>query len=775
MEHRPEPAALSVGPQYVVAVRALCEFAAKVGDLDHRFTPGPTAAEGMAGHAMVAMRRGPQSENEVPLSGHHGPLLVRGRADGYDPSVNRLEEVKTYRGDLAAMPANHRALHWAQALVYGALLCRERGLDTLNVALVYFDVASQADTVISERHTAAALDAFFVTLCERFVAWARQEMAHRASRDAALAGLVFPHGEFRPGQRDLAEAVYRAAAAGQCLAAQAPTGIGKTLGTVFPMLKACGPQRLDKVFFLAAKSPGRGLALDALRTVSAGGLPLRVLEMVARDKACEHPGRPCQGDACPLARGFYDRLPAARQAAAETRFLDRAALRAVAAEHAVCPYYLSQEMARWSDVVVGDYNYFFDQTAMLHGLTLAGGWRVGVLVDEAHNLLERARAMYSATMRLAQLQALRFTCPPRLQPPLDRLHAAWEQLDAEFDTPFTVLGELPQRWMGALGACATAIGDHLAESPPSVAPELLRFYFDVLAFVRSAEQFAEHSQCDLTHDANGSVLCLRNVVPAPFLRARFDAAHTVTLFSATLAPRAFHADMLGLPPTTRWLDVGSPFSGEQLSVRVSPHISTRHARRPASCAPIAALIASQFAERPGNYLAFFSSFDYLQQVVAQLRLAHPEVPLWEQSRAMDEPSREAFLARFTPGGRGIGFAVLGGAFAEGIDLPGDRLIGAFVATLGLPQVNPVNESLRDRLDVLFGEGHAYAYLYPGLQKVVQAAGRVIRTLDDSGVVHLIDERYTRADVRALLPSWWPPAQRTRPQRPVAERAERVEP
>jgi Rad3-related DNA helicase len=754
----------SVSPDeasYVVAVRTLCEFAAKQGDLDHRFTPSPSAAEGMAGHAAVAMRRGPNAENEVSLSGQHGPLRVRGRADGYDPDRRRLEEVKTYRGDLAAMPANHRALHWAQAKVYGALLCRMRGLDAITVALVYHDIGTQADTTLSEKHTAQALDAFFVALCERFVAWAQQEMAHRHARDAGLLTLAFPHGSFRPGQRQLAEAVYKAASAGRCLAAQAPTGIGKTLGTLFPLLKACPSQRLDKVFFLAAKSPGRGLALEALATVSRTGVPLRVLELVARDKACEYPGRACHGDACPLARGFYDRLPAARQAAVEGGVLDRARLRAVAADHGVCPYYLGQEMVRWADVVVGDYNYFFDFTAMLHGLTLANQWRVGLLVDEAHNLLDRARKMYSASLDQQAVHAFARTAPEPLRGPLARLHRAWVQLNGECATDFEAFDVLPERWLTALTACTTAIGNHLGDHPSDSSPELLRVWFDLLHFARVAERFGAHSQFDVTRDHAGprsrSVLCLRNVVPAPFLRPRMAAAHTATLFSATFGPQAFYRDTLGLPDDTLWIDVDSPFTPEQLTVHVSPHISTRHAHRPASVAPIVALMAAQYRDRPGNYLAFFSSFEYLEQVLSQLMAEHPALPVWAQSRAMDEAARAGFLARFAPEGRGIGFAVLGGAFAEGIDLPGERLIGAFIATLGLPQVNPVNEMLRERLQATFGEGYAYAYLYPGLQKVVQAAGRVIRTPADRGVLHLIDDRFTRREVRALLPAWWPVA------------------
>ena len=321
-----------------------------------------------------------------------------------DPERQLLEEVKTFKGDLDLMPANHRHLHWAQAKVYGALLCRQFDLAELTVSLVYFDIGRQQEAPpLSQQCTATELQAFFEALCERFVAWADDELAHRERRNAALTSLRFPHHEFRAGQRDLAKAVFNAARLGRCLLAQAPTGIGKTIATLFPMLKACPVQELDKVFFLTAKGSGRSLALNALETIrhSHPGMPLRVIELVAREKSCEHPDKVCHGESCPLARGFYDRLPAARTAAVSAGVLTRESLREIALAHAVCPYYLGQEVARWCDVIVGDYNHFFDSAAMLHGLTLANAWRVGVLVDEAHNLVDRARAMYSASLQSA--------------------------------------------------------------------------------------------------------------------------------------------------------------------------------------------------------------------------------------------------------------------------------------------------------------------------------------------------------------------------------------
>ncbi|MDB5943712.1 MAG: ATP-dependent helicase, partial [Ramlibacter sp.] len=286
--------------QYVVAVRTLCEFAAKQGDLDLRFTPAPSAQEGMAGHQLVTGRRGPGYEREISLRGEFEHLTVRGRADGYDGDANCLEEIKTHRGDLSRQPANHRHLHWAQARVYGWLLCEERQLTQLTLKLVYFDIATQDETVFTELQSAPALREFFETLCRRFLAWAAQELAHRDARDAALATLAFPHAGFRTGQRELSEAVYKTAVNRRCLLAQAPTGIGKTVGTIYPLLRAAASHKIDKLFYLAAKTPGRRLALDALELIagSAPGMKLRVLELTARDKACEHPDKACHGDSC---------------------------------------------------------------------------------------------------------------------------------------------------------------------------------------------------------------------------------------------------------------------------------------------------------------------------------------------------------------------------------------------------------------------------------------------------------------------------------------------
>jgi DNA excision repair protein ERCC-2 len=733
--------------RYTIAVRSLCEFTAKSGDLGARFTPSPTAQQGIAGHVLLGARRGPLYEREVALSGTYRELSVRGRADGYDGQRNRLEEFKTHRGDLARMAPNQRGLHWAQLKIYGALLCAARGLHDLELALVYLDIKTEEETTLTEQLCAEQLQRHFTDHCERFLVWAHAELEHRRVRDRFLTRLKFPHGELRPGQRQMAEAVYTSAMAG-------------VLGALFPLLKAAPKKRLDKVVFLAAKTPGRRLGLDALAQLQlpANEAPLRVLEMVAKESACHYPGRACEAESCPLARGFYDRLAQARQAALECGMLDQSTVRRVALESQICPYFLTLELVRWCDVIIGDYNYYFDTSAILHALAQQNQWRLGVLVDEAHNLLARGRDMYSATLNSDVLEAALRAAPAAVKYALQQMQRGWLALHRVQIEDYCVHSQIPVDFIALLHRTVSVIGDALAADPISLNEALLRFHFDALHFCRMAESFGNHSLFDVTLRAAAleteSSLCIRNINPAPFLGPRFSAATAAVLFSATLSPPEFFRQLLGLPDQTRWIDVDSPFGDRQLEVRVERRISTRYRDREESLGPLVELIARQYRTRPGNYLAFFGSFAYLQDVLALFRTRFPEVPVWEQVRGMPHAAREAFLARFTTSSRGIGFAVLGGAFAEGIDLPGSRLIGAFIATLGLPQVNEINAQIERRMQEQFNAGYEYTYLYPGLQKVVQAAGRVIRTPTDQGTLYLIDDRYMGASVRRLLPEWW---------------------
>jgi DNA excision repair protein ERCC-2 len=744
-----------------VAVRTLCEFAARKGDLDLRYTPAPTSDQGIAGHGAVQARRGPRYQSERLLAGRCGNLLVSGRADGWDPVSGRLEEIKTHRGDLSRVREAQRHLHRAQLRVYGALLCREEKRAQIELALIYYDVGKGRETPVIETATAEALWQELEQLCALYAGWAEQQQAHEQARNQSLSAMAFPFPDFRPQQRALSATVYVNSVRNQSLLLEAPTGLGKTMGTLFPALKAMPVAKQDRLFYLTSRNTARQVAIDAVENLaSAQDEPLRIraLELVAKDHACEHPDRACHGDSCPLAKGFFDRLPAARQAAAEHRgVLTREALARIAADCQLCPYFLAQEMARWCDLVVADVNRMFDQSALLHALIRQNDWNAGLLIDEAHNLVDRARGMYSVTLGQRRLLRTRRQAPRSLKPGMNGVAGAWQALIREQapepGEPPVNLTNMPASLTGALNRLVSAIGDYLADNPPDLA--LQELLFECLAFSRLADVFGDHSLCELARPGRGDArLSIQNLIPADFLAPRFAAAQSTLLFSATLSPGEYYRDLLGMPDSTFFRSLPAPFSADQLQVHFTPDISTRKPDRERSLAPIARLIARQYRQRPGNYLAFFSSFAYLNQVSDALAQSAPDIPQRVQRPGMSGQQRQEFLDAFGENSEGVAFAVLGGIFSEGIDLPGNRLIGAFVATLGLPPFDNWHEILRQRLDRRFQAGQAYTYLIPGMQKVVQAAGRVIRTQQDRGVIWLIDDRFLQPGIRELLPRWW---------------------
>ena len=746
-----------------VAVRTLCEFAARHGDLDFRYTPAPTSEEGIAGHQAIQSKRGYGYKSEYSLTGKCMEIELSGRADGYNPHKNRLEEIKTHRGDVSRIRPHQRALHRAQLRAYGALLCRQENRKSVELALVYYDTGRDKETVLTETARADELWQELETLCDRYQAWAEQEEHHRDQRDALLATLTFPFPDFRPRQRQLAETVYKNSVKAGTLLLEAPTGLGKTLGTLFPALMAMPAAKQDRLFYLTCRNTARQLALDAvdkLRTAQdeLQPWPLRTLELVSKDDACEHPDKACHGESCPLAKGFFDRLPDARAEAVQSKGpLNQQNLAKIAAGHDICPYFLAQEMARWSDLVIGDVNRMFDQSALLHGLIRQNNWQASVLVDEAHNLVDRARGMYSVQLEQQRLLKLKKIAPKPVKAALDRTARAWQALirDHGEQAQPVFLTTLPPQLLGALQAMVSVITDYLADNPPDLA--LQEVMFESVAFMKLADSFGDHSLCEFQRTGRGRAsLTIQNLVPADFLTERFKAAHSVLLFSATLSPGVYYRDLLGLPEDARFTSLPSPFSAEQLQVQFTPGISTRQVHRESSLQPIAELIARQYRERPGHYLAFFSSFKYAKEVSDTLAQQAPDIPQRAQQPGMSPEQRRQFLAEFQKPEGSVAFAVLGGVFSEGIDLPGDQLIGAFVATLGLPPFDAWHEILKGRLQQRFGEGYNYTYLIPGLQKVAQAAGRVIRTPDDRGVIWLIDDRFLQPSVKRMLPCWWFP-------------------
>ena len=657
--------------------------------------------------------------------------------------------------------------------MYGALLCQQLGCDSVMLELIYLDIDHWHQHPERRSATAADLNTTTSLWTGRWQQWQLQEQHHRQQRNQHLQQLAFLPEGFRPGQHHLSRTAYLAIRHRQALLLQAPTGLGKTIGVLFPALKAMTADNLDRIFFLTARTTGRQLALDGLQRLLPSENPgidghgaLRVLELIAKEKACEYPQSSCHPDSCPLAQDFYERLPAARQAATRHQWLDQRTLRATALTHRICPWYLGHEMAKWSDVIIGDVNHYFDQSALLFALTRQFAWRSAVLIDEAHNLIERARSMYSLELRQDDFDWSLRTIPKSLTRAHRQLQKCFHDLEERCfensDAPQRWLEQLPEGLTDAISQLHAALGRTLVDHPDN--PELQQCLFNCHGYLNLAATFASHSVVELRRDLHNTgelwdrshlTVRIHNLIPAPLISQRFASSHASILFSATLQPAEFYRHLLGLPADSPFRDTPSPFHSHQVDVVISP-INTRNDQRQASAPKLAHQIHQHFVNSPGNHLIFFSSFDYLRQIRQQLEALPAPPQLLIQDSQMSERQQRAFL-RTLQQQRGIlALAVLGGVFSEGVDLPGDSLVSVSVVTLGLPPFDPYHSWLEQRMGTFFGEQQqwAYTWLYPGIRRVIQAAGRLIRTPEDYGSIRLYDQRFQRADIMALLPSWW---------------------
>jgi DNA excision repair protein ERCC-2 len=765
---RLEPGAIpALKPQLSIAVRTLAEHVLRCGDLRVAFLGPRRAQAGIAGHRKIQESRPAGYQPEVPVAGRvetdRFVLRIAGRIDGVWPRDDGLvvEEIKTTTRSLDAAADN--PVHWGQAKIYAHLLAVERKLEMATVQLTYLHLDSGEVLEIPRSFTAAELESFFDTVVGRYLQWAAAMIDWRIRRDESIRKLDFPFSAYRPGQREMAVAVYRAVRDNHPLLVQAPTGIGKTLAAWFPAVKAMGEGLIDRVFYLTARTTGRLVAQDALSRLRGAGLRFRTLSLTAKDKICFRPEAGCSAKLCEFAKGHYDRLNDALAAAINIEALTRGALEAVARTHRVCPFDLAMTLAPWVDGIIGDYNYIFDpQVRLKEFFEEEDAGRSLILVDEAHNMVDRAREMYSAELSTDALRDVRQPLKkdaPALHRALGRaarlMAAAVE--NAPEDGTLQVSERPPEEALDALRRCLRLAETALIRQ--SEAPwrtGLMECYFGIHAFLQVAEAYDRRYATFCRRLGRAAQVRLFCIDPAPGLAETIAACAGAVFFSATLAPMDYFAAVLGLPATVTRYRFPSPFDRRHLAVRVARRVSTFYKDRAGSVDQVAEAIAAVVEARPGNYLAFFPSYAYLDQVHEVLARHWPRIPTRCQTPTMTEADRENFLEWLpeAPTESRLGFAVMGGVFGEGIDLVGDRLTGAVVVGVGLPAIGPEREQIRRYYEGAQGCGFDFAYRYPGINRVLQAAGRVIRSASDRGVVALIDARFARPDYRRLLPDYW---------------------
>lgn len=771
---------------HIVAVRNMVEFVLQAGDI----TPGgfqrrDRAQLGTQGHKQVQRSRPAGYESEVAITyrveGTDLPLEVQGRMDGlYANAVPVIiEEIKTTTLSLDLVGEDHNHLHWAQAQCYAYMYARQHLLSEVSIHLTYLHLdsserTSQKEKTFERHFTFVELETFFRDLITPYLAWIRKILALQARRDQSIQQLEFPYAEYRPGQREMAVAVYKAIRANDRLYVQSPTGVGKTIATLFPAVKALGQGLAAKIFYLTAKTPGRLVAEKALDDMRQAGLHLTSITLTAKEKICFCPPVNCDPEVCVCARDYFGKVKKALEEIDQHQAFTRPVIEEIARQYQICPFEFSLDLALWVDCIICDYNYAFDPRVYLHRFFDFSTEPYIFLIDEAHNLPDRARAMYSAELDKRTVLDLQHKLKPHLPVLAKKLRAINKILleirkacQAEGQTAL-VEHEPPEALLKAIQEFNQMAEDWLVlNQPAEFRQELLEFYFLCSNYLHTAEYFdtfyVSYFERQGQSDLKAKLYCLD---PAPMLAAPLKRSKSTVFFSATLLPMDYFMTLLtGLEDHPKRI-FQSPFPTENVSLLIHNGIATKYAQRVDSYAAIASSIETICSTHVGNYLVFFPSYAYLEAVLEPLKERLPERQLLVQDRGMTEAAREAFLAQFSAGNQEtlIGLAVMGGIFGEGIDLVGERLVGAVVVGVGVPQVCLENDLIKEYFDrqnvsgfarAGFAKaGFAYAYQYPGFNRVLQATGRVIRTEADRGIIVLIDERFTHTRYRHLFPAHW---------------------
>ncbi|MHC1694839.1 MAG: ATP-dependent DNA helicase [Eubacteriales bacterium] len=750
-----------------IAVRALVEFILREGDIDNRAGGYGDAIEGGRLHRKLQKEGGEDCRAELTLrtSRDFGDyeLRVEGRADGVLTSQGRtvLDEIKTVALPLEYINEDYSPLHWAQAMVYAYIYASQNGHSEMDVRLTYCQLETEQVKRFVRTYSFQALEIFFLELTDKYRRWSDFTYRWRNLRDPSIRQLSFPFPSYRAGQRELALSVYRTVRDGSRLFAQAPTGIGKTLSTLFPAIKALGEGKVERIFYLTAKTITRQVAQDSCVLMRDKGLRLKSVTLTAKEKICFTPSHDCNPDACPYAKGHYDRINDAMFDLLNANdIMTREAVEEYARRHTVCPFELSLDMSLWSECIIGDYNYVFDPRVYLRRFFGDFPGNYTFLVDEAHNLVDRAREMFSCEVKKTLFHSLYKQADKKsaLRSALSAVNKAFIKIRQDCGEERKCKREQPcDELREALGNLLPVCEEWMKHNPSSpIKGELMNAFFEAFGYIRTLEVYDERFVTMVELDGSEVSVRLFCVDPSALLDQAMKRGKSAVLFSATLTPLSYFSAILGGSPDSARVSLPSPFPRERLCLVVSSSISTKFRDRQSSAYPIAEQIAQAVSSREGNYMVYFPSYTYMNEVYGHFSASHPEVRTLVQQTGMDEAAREGFLSMFNTQDSGtlVGFCVLGGIFSEGIDLCGERLIGSIIVGVGLPQISFEQEVIKEHFDWSDGCGFKYAYQYPGMNKVLQAAGRVIRGMEDTGVVVLIDERFVSPAYTSLYPAHW---------------------
>ena len=767
-------------PVIRISVRNLVEFILREGDIDNRTGGGQDPENMQMGsriHRKIQRQMGADYQAEVPLKTEivcdGFTLKIEGRADGLIHTKEQVmvDEIKGVLRELDRVqePAG---IHLAQAKCYASMVAEQEGVDEIGVQMTYCQMETEEVKRFQYSYQSNELKVWFDEVIRQYKKWAKFQIEWRKARNASIKGIEFPF-PYRKGQRDLAVSVYRTILRKKKLFIQAPTGVGKTISTVFPAVKAVGEELGEKIFYLTAKTITRTVAEQAFETLREQNLKFKVITLTAKEKICFCEETSCNPDDCPYAKGHFDRVnDAVYELLMQEDVMSREVLEAQARKHKVCPFEMALDVSTWVDGVICDYNYVFDPDARLRRFFAEGGAGGYLfLIDEAHNLVERGRQMYSAELCKEDFLSVKKLVKgeaPRFAKRLEACNKILLAMKKECEN-YKVLDNISHFGIQLMNVLSET--DRYLEEcvDKEVRETVLDFYFQVRSFLNIYDGLDENYVIYTEYQENGRfVLKLFCVNPAANLQKCLDKGNSAVFFSATLLPIQYYKRLLSTEKDNYAVYIDSSFDTKKRLLMNGVDVSTRYAMRSREMYQrYATYIFRVVKAKMGNYLIFFPSYRFMEDVYQEftqlLASDEEEMELVVQQKHMDEEERENFLRAFEMGREKslIGFGVLGGIFSEGIDLTNEKLIGTLIIGTGLPQVCNEREILKSYFDQKGLYGFDYAYRYPGMNKVLQAAGRVIRTEDDRGVILLLDERFQREKGKEIFPKEWADCERCR--------------
>ena len=750
-----------------ISVRNLVEFILREGDIDNRIA-GTTESDAMQLgskiHRKIQRQMGSFYRAEVPLKimipYDKFVLQLDGRADGIQEEDGEvlIDEIKGVQKDLKYVkePAG---VHLAQAKCYAYIYAKQQELEMITVQMTYCQMETEEIIRFQYPFMIDELEIWFYSVIDQYEKWVNFQLEWEQIRTQSIKQTEFPY-LYRKGQKELVTSVYKTILRKKKLFIQAPTGVGKTMATVFPAVKAMGEGLGDKIFYLTAKTITRTVAEQAFLHLKEKGLKMKTITLTAKEKICFCEKTECNPDVCPYAKGHFDRVnDAVYDLLTSSDDMNRGMIEEYARKHEVCPFEMALDVSIWVDAVICDYNYVFDPNAHLKRFFSEGKKdNYLFLIDEAHNLVERGREMYSATLYKEDFLSVKKKT--KMYPPLTRAlnvcNKILLELKRECDN-YQIHENLSHFYIKLVNVFHQL--EKVLEEHTSVDDEILEFYFNVRFFLKIYEDLDQNYVIYTEMEESGNFkVKLYCVNPAANLNNYLLYGKSTIFFSATLLPIAYYKKLLSVETDDYAIYAESSFDEKNRLIMLGEDVSTRYTQRgEAMYRKYASYIANIVKAKRGNYLTFFPSYAFMEQVRNCFEeCKEDDVKIVCQGQNMREQDREEFLRRFEEERNGslVGFCVLGGVFSEGIDLTEEKLIGAIIVGTGLPQVCNEREILKQYFERANGNGFDYAYLYPGMNKVMQAAGRVIRTEHDLGVIALLDARFQRTEYRRTFPREW---------------------